>query len=735
MGMRRFELVAGKSAKFWEVGVKGAVLTVRYGRIGSKGRTLTKELESATTARAERDRLIRQKEGKGYTEMDDAQASSGKASKRNTPKAKGATKRAAAKRGASKKKSTSRKKGTSKKARRTSAGAKALLARLETALAKNAPDVLAGLHPGASAQKIARLKKAVDVPLPEVFCEWLRWRDGSCQETRWLNGDYSLSCESIAGTKRMMDEIVAEGHYSDFREDEYWSSSWVPFVDDDMGYSGRVLDTRGCFTGQAGQIVWAAAKSPERIVQAGSFEDWLELIVAVYERELFEVEDECVLFDIYHHHPKILPGYPKEYEPGVAAAPADDQDLQRPTLGKRPKGIPKSARWLVQPNGEKVKHWLVALSERRRVKIWRGNDVGALKENTKTAKTAADAKKAVDAALRKKVSSGFTYLNPSRGRGACRTVMQLNTAKVALAGDGRTLAYGVMGHKAKSADLYLADLDTGRRKRVRCCSGTGQYFVHWVGIDAADEPLWMVNHETRHIKRQEREDVVVADIRRPGKHELFNPHVSQSELSLDGRRLLTFGHDGIRVWEAGRALFKKRVKPGSSEYRHGGISPSGKRIAVVRQSRYVIYRHEDAKRDSTNEIHVFDVDGGGLTKVPMPDVASILRIGISHDDREVLLSDYNVVRGIDIATGEVAWAIPLARVWAYSPDGSLLAIAQRGARVTLLDAKTRERRQRLQGGLWTTAGAEIHESQRLVFARDQSRLVQVCGGRLYAWQL
>lgn len=67
--MRRFELVAGGSSKFWEVAVEGATLTVRYGRIGTQGQTQSKVFADATRAAAERDKLVREKTGKGYAEV------------------------------------------------------------------------------------------------------------------------------------------------------------------------------------------------------------------------------------------------------------------------------------------------------------------------------------------------------------------------------------------------------------------------------------------------------------------------------------------------------------------------------------------------------------------------------------------------------------------------------------------------------------------------------------------
>ncbi|MEV6719192.1 DUF4132 domain-containing protein [Lentzea sp. NPDC051208] len=64
--MRRWELVADGSAKFWEVEQDGAAVTVRFGRLGTTGRTQTKELASAEAAGAHVAKLVAEKEKKGY---------------------------------------------------------------------------------------------------------------------------------------------------------------------------------------------------------------------------------------------------------------------------------------------------------------------------------------------------------------------------------------------------------------------------------------------------------------------------------------------------------------------------------------------------------------------------------------------------------------------------------------------------------------------------------------------
>ncbi|WP_329792947.1 DUF4132 domain-containing protein [Lentzea sp. DG1S-22] len=64
--MRRWELVSGGSAKFWEIEQDGVAVTVRFGRLDTHGQTKTKDLASAEAARAHVAKLVAEKEKKGY---------------------------------------------------------------------------------------------------------------------------------------------------------------------------------------------------------------------------------------------------------------------------------------------------------------------------------------------------------------------------------------------------------------------------------------------------------------------------------------------------------------------------------------------------------------------------------------------------------------------------------------------------------------------------------------------
>jgi predicted DNA-binding WGR domain protein len=66
---RRFEFIGGGSSKFWEITLADAQHSVRFGRIGTKGQTITKSFEDVAATRRDYERLVRSKIGKGYREV------------------------------------------------------------------------------------------------------------------------------------------------------------------------------------------------------------------------------------------------------------------------------------------------------------------------------------------------------------------------------------------------------------------------------------------------------------------------------------------------------------------------------------------------------------------------------------------------------------------------------------------------------------------------------------------
>jgi uncharacterized protein (TIGR02996 family) len=66
--MREFKYSDDKSYKFWKIELNGSAYTVRFGRIGTKGQTKTKEFPSATAAQQAYDKIIAEKLREGYVE-------------------------------------------------------------------------------------------------------------------------------------------------------------------------------------------------------------------------------------------------------------------------------------------------------------------------------------------------------------------------------------------------------------------------------------------------------------------------------------------------------------------------------------------------------------------------------------------------------------------------------------------------------------------------------------------
>jgi predicted DNA-binding WGR domain protein len=68
-GFRRFTCTSDGASKFWEVATEGTEVTVHFGRIGTRGQTKQKTFASAAEASREKEKLIREKLGKGYVEQ------------------------------------------------------------------------------------------------------------------------------------------------------------------------------------------------------------------------------------------------------------------------------------------------------------------------------------------------------------------------------------------------------------------------------------------------------------------------------------------------------------------------------------------------------------------------------------------------------------------------------------------------------------------------------------------
>jgi predicted DNA-binding WGR domain protein/cell wall assembly regulator SMI1 len=275
--MRRFELVAGPSKKFWSIDVTGAVVTVQYGRFGTDGQNRKKEHASPADAKKAALTLIASKLKKGYVEAK--------------------AKRAASKKKAtSKKKAASKKKATSKRAART--GLNAMLRELETALLKHYPQVHADLLAGASDGEVAKLSKLVKYALPADFEAVYRWHAGTAGDE--FMGDWSMLSAN---------EIVRE--YKSLRRDvpKSFHAAWLPFLRD---LSGNVmfLDLEGIYDTPGNILCWDHEEPERPTAEYANTKVFVATLIAAAQKRAFD--PSSARYETIRR--RLNPGYPHRGE-------------------------------------------------------------------------------------------------------------------------------------------------------------------------------------------------------------------------------------------------------------------------------------------------------------------------------------------------------------------------------------------------------------------------------------
>jgi predicted DNA-binding WGR domain protein len=86
---REYQLVEGKSAKFWAIELDGPRYTVQFGRIGTAGQTQTKEFKTPAEAQKAYAKLVQEKVKKGYQLVPGGEAPAAKPSGKKGPAAGG----------------------------------------------------------------------------------------------------------------------------------------------------------------------------------------------------------------------------------------------------------------------------------------------------------------------------------------------------------------------------------------------------------------------------------------------------------------------------------------------------------------------------------------------------------------------------------------------------------------------------------------------------------------------
>jgi hypothetical protein len=339
--------------------------------------------------------------------------------------------------------------------------------------------------------------------------------------------------------------------------------------------------------------------------------------------------------------------------------------------------------------------------------------------------------------VRKKMNEGFVFLRPEADAAPGRLVLECLAPNrhasdaFDLRPDGAELAVGTALKNGYGAEIHVIDVATGERRLVHAEPvGPRQTFVHAVRYDADGTALvYALNGQTRRLDLETGATRVLAAYEQ-WKSASFNPFCVRPEWDAARRRLLVFdAGDLVRVLDAdGSLLLEVCTEAGTTECRAGALSPSGRLLALYRPSRGVVYHHQDALHDTTNEIEVWDVAARRRTaRIPVPAALrerSLDKIGFDPTET-LIVTNPGPVQGpcaLSIDTGEPAWHFPDAHrtdrwdtcfAWAYAPSGGPLAIGRwHDGAVDLRDPATHEP---WPGQL---ERPERHRVKRIAFSRD-----------------
>ncbi|MDT0548871.1 MULTISPECIES: WD40 repeat domain-containing protein [Streptomyces] len=269
-----------------------------------------------------------------------------------------------------------------------------------------------------------------------------------------------------------------------------------------------------------------------------------------------------------------------------------------------------------------------------------------------------------------------------------------------LSPDGRTLAVGTMLKDAYGAEIHLIDVGTGHRRLIHTEPvGDRQTFVHAVHFDAGGEHVvYALNEETRLFNPASGQTRVLARYREfQDAH--FNSFRVRPSWDAARRRLLLFDTgDRVRIVgtldQDGNDVFATSGERPSMRCWAGALSPSGKLMALcfTKGSRY---KDDDPE---VTEVEIWDIDRRKVVRrIPMDRKPH----SIGFDPADTLLvanpESHEGPRAYSLETGELVWHFPHPFLadrgatcygWAYSPDGSTLAIGRRGD-TDVVDAVTR----------------------------------------------
>lgn len=334
---------------------------------------------------------------------------------------------------------------------------------------------------------------------------------------------------------------------------------------------------------------------------------------------------------------------------------------------------------------------------------------GVPREFSKKHPTVEAARAAFEKRVRVKLNDGFVHVVPMEQvavggvRFECSSKGGGGGGLLDLSKDGRFVVAAEVEHEARGCRLTVFDTFTGAGRVVFERTSPEQTFLHAALFDATAESLIVqLNCETLRVDLATGKTRSLAEYREFASSR-FNPFVVQPVMDAARRRVVLFDAGNVvRVLEleGERVVREFPTTSATTECRGVALSPSGKKLALYRPSRGVVYGHDDAGHDTSSVVEVYDVDSGAL--VVKHDLGKKLgQLGFTPEEDALLVT-------WDYAQGPVAYRLPdfvelwrfedafrtdrlaTAYTWAWSVRGKSRLLALAGNTVQLHDATKRE---------------------------------------------
>lgn len=178
--------------------------------------------------------------------------------------------------------------------------------RIERWLAAHAPEILAGLNPPATLERIREVERLLDCEFPpEVVDSFLIHNGQKWDSPGLVGGDELYDLDRILSSWMTWKELIDKGTFDDNESESggvtssvWYDLRWIPLTHEPGG-DELCLDLNPGPAGVHGQIIQMVHDSRDRFAIAPSYGAWLTNLADQMEAELFKLDDQGYLREVY----------------------------------------------------------------------------------------------------------------------------------------------------------------------------------------------------------------------------------------------------------------------------------------------------------------------------------------------------------------------------------------------------------------------------------------------------